>query len=294
LGLSTFNAEVRDVFGVTLDNITLSAPSSTPVMLNGPGIRSLTVSDGGFDTALDNLFVDFRQTKPTADVGLAWGVMLTQDGTIATGYRLELQPDEDQLQLVKHSGGAEVILATAPVDIEPAVWYDVAAVSHNGVIQGWLDGVVKIEYDDSATPLPVGSAGVFVEGEGMFDNLSVLADPVPNMGLVDLNPDVLNLKSHGNYITAHIELPLGFDPADTDVATVTLAGVLATEASPAEIGDADHDGIPDLMVKFNRQEAIALVPLTPGEQALEVSWEMTTGAFFAVEDTIRVICPGKK
>ncbi|MCK4445332.1 MAG: hypothetical protein KAW09_12360, partial [Thermoplasmata archaeon] len=49
---------------------------------------------------------------------------------------------------------------------------------------------------------------------------------------IDCDPDTLNLKSKGNWITCYIELPLGYDPRDVDAGTILLNGVLMPELNP--------------------------------------------------------------
>lgn len=73
---------------------------------------------------------------------------------------------------------------------------------------------------------------------------------------VDVDPDTLNLKSNGEWITAYIELPTGYDVANIDVGSIVLTvdggDFYVDPAAPTAIGDYDLDGVSDLMVKFNR------------------------------------------
>jgi hypothetical protein len=106
---------------------------------------------------------------------------------------------------------------------------------------------------------------------------------------VDLDPNVINLKSHAPWLTAYIE-PSGFDPTSIDFPTVRLAGSVAAAPKFAIVGDHDKNGIPDLMLKFSRP---ALDPLlTPGVNSLEVTGSLVTGENFAGADDVRVIHHG--
>ncbi|MEW6592213.1 MAG: hypothetical protein AB1305_00770 [Candidatus Hadarchaeota archaeon] len=108
--------------------------------------------------------------------------------------------------------------------------------------------------------------------------------------VVDIKPDTLNLKSNGKWITAYIELPIGQDVSDIDVSTVLLEGVVPAELHPTSIGDHDVDGVPDLMVKFDRSAVQSL--LSPGTVTLKVTGRV--GALdFEGSDEISVIAPGK-
>jgi parallel beta-helix repeat protein len=76
---------------------------------------------------------------------------------------------------------------------------------------------------------------------------------------VDFDPDTLNLKSKGSVVTVYIELPEGYDVSQIDVSSIMLNGTVPALAKPTEIGDSDGDGIPDLMVKFDRAEVISYI-----------------------------------
>lgn len=103
---------------------------------------------------------------------------------------------------------------------------------------------------------------------------------------ISVFPSTLSLKSNGKWITANIELPDDFDARDIDISTVKLNGEIPAELHPTEIGDYDSDGITDLMVKFDRQELIAI--LSVGEATLTIVGEVN-GIQFEGSDTIRVI-----
>lgn len=75
--------------------------------------------------------------------------------------------------------------------------------------------------------------------------------------IVDIDPDTLNLKSNGEWITAYIELPEGYSVGAIEVSTILLNGSISVDPeAPTEVGDYDEDGIPDLMVKFDRAAVI--------------------------------------
>ena len=83
-----------------------------------------------------------------------------------------------------------------------------------------------------------------------------------------------------------------------DVNTVSVIGVNGVLLDPAifatgpsEIGDYDSDGIPDLMVKFDRAEVQSVVEV--GEEELIVAGKLDDGTPFEGSDTIRVIERGK-
>ena len=106
---------------------------------------------------------------------------------------------------------------------------------------------------------------------------------------VDIDPDTLNLKSNGQWITAYITLPEGFNVEDVDPATVKLEGV---SASWYEIQDGVY------MAKFDRAEVKTAIdsPMQDydtGDKfvpiALTVTGNLLNGQPFEGTDTIVVI-----
>ena len=105
---------------------------------------------------------------------------------------------------------------------------------------------------------------------------------------LDLDPDVINLKSRAPWVTAYIE-PVGFHPGSINVSTLRLAGSVPTTPKSAIVGDHNKNGAPDLMVKFSRD---ALDPLlTVGVNELKVTGSLVTGEDLKGSDEIRVIDP---
>ena len=93
-------------------------------------------------------------------------------------------------------------------------------------------------------------------------------------------------------ITTFAEFPTSFNPADINIASLLLEGVIPPLAVPPtpKLGDGDEDGTPDLMVKFIRQALIALLGETDrdkGTVGLRVTGNVT-GDPFEVRGTVRV------
>ncbi len=87
---------------------------------------------------------------------------------------------------------------------------------------------------------------------------------LPQTGItatIDFDPDTLNTTSNGTWVVVYIELPAGYNVKDIDVSSIRLEGTIPAETRPYAIGDHDKDGIPDLMVKFKRSDAINVLPL---------------------------------
>ncbi len=118
---------------------------------------------------------------------------------------------------------------------------------------------------------------------------------------VDVDPDTLNLKSKGKWITAYIELPEGYNASDIDISTILLNDTIPAEIHPTSVGDKDGDGIPDLMVKFDRAEVtsyiLANVNMTKlyKERFMKITLTMTgylnNDTLFQGSNTVKIIMP---
>lgn len=119
---------------------------------------------------------------------------------------------------------------------------------------------------------------------------------------IDFDPDTLNLKSKGKWVTVYIEFPEGYDVADINVSTILLNGTVPVDLNaPTAIGDYDGDDVPDLMVKFDRAELtdyiIANVNMTELYEkrcmtiTLTITGRLYNGTPFQANTTIKIIMP---
>jgi len=108
-------------------------------------------------------------------------------------------------------------------------------------------------------------------------------------GTLDFDPDTLNLGSNGKWVTCLIELPDGYDVSAIVFSELTLNDVVPADTThKASVGDADSDGVPDLVVKFDRASVQAV--LTPGpDQLVWVSGELESGDSYTASDLITVL-----
>ncbi|MDA3897423.1 MAG: metallophosphoesterase [Desulfobacteraceae bacterium] len=111
---------------------------------------------------------------------------------------------------------------------------------------------------------------------------------------IDVNPNTFNLNSNGNWATVFIEFPATStcDVSQIDVGNVVLSvnGYnIPAESSPSNIGDYDLDGIPDLMVKFDRQ--LLQSHMFMGSEELTVTGT-ADGTDFLGSDTVNVKAKG--
>jgi hypothetical protein len=79
-----------------------------------------------------------------------------------------------------------------------------------------------------------------------------LVPPPALNATITFEHDTLNLKSKGDWVTAYVELPEGYDVNNIDVSKIKLNETIPAETEPVAVGDYDNDGIPDLAVRFSR------------------------------------------
>lgn len=164
---------------------------------------------------------------------------------------------------------------------------------------GWAGDNLRTDTFTRLTIDTEGMAYVIVHDTGNYWLMDDLVTDAPGVGVVpatiDFDPDTLNPKSQGKYVTVYIELPEEYDVNDIDISTIELTygvGSVSAEDTPTEIGDHDENGIPDLMVKFDRQDVVAI--LAPGEE-IEItvsgeSWDYSNNGFqFEGRIDIRVL-----
>lgn len=141
-------------------------------------------------------------------------------------------------------------------------------------------GTVRLRVTDDDGRTGVDTAEVIVAGPSI-----IAAD-------VDIDPNTLNLKSKGRWITCYIELPEPYDASSIVLSSVWALGSVCAEPTPSEVGDYDLDGVPDLMIKFPRAAVASLV--STGEVVpIVVTGELADDTEFEGTDTIRVIEPGR-
>ena len=104
---------------------------------------------------------------------------------------------------------------------------------------------------------------------------------------MDFDPDVLNLRTRGGVVTAYIELPEGYDVGQIDVSSIRLNDTVSALEWPYEVGDYNDNGIPDLMVKFDRRAVHEVMDVGEAVE-ITITGEVDGIPFMGV-DTIRVI-----
>lgn len=175
--------------------------------------------------------------------------------------------------LVKH-----VIIVGGPIDSSTKPVY-IGKPLGNNYYYGMLDEVAI--YNRALTPEEIQQHYQNgLNGLG-YEELVVLAT-------IDIDPNTINLKGNGKWVTTYIEFPEGHNVSNISIGTIMLNNLVSVESQPTEIGDYDDDGIIDLMVKFDRS-ALQEILEVGDEVGLTVAGELTNGKPFDGSDTISVI-----
>lgn len=165
----------------------------------------------------------------------------------------------------------------------------------------WSDYVGVDEKSGPDQDLP-GRDGIgdrfYIIDSGNVDHYPLMKPWSPTQPLVeatvDIDPNSLSLKSKGKWITAYIELPKSYDVKDIDISMIMLNYTIPAELRPIAIGDNDNDGVPDLMVKFDRTEVISYIVRMKGRQTrftqvkLTITGGLKNGIHFEGSDTIKI------
>jgi len=144
---------------------------------------------------------------------------------------------------------------------------------------------------------------VFVLAFSLIIGIQVVTTQVMAINIaedVDIDPDTLNLKSNGKFVTVYIELLEGYDVADINLETVRLEGIPAITDSTygfvkdPDLMDHDGDGILERMVKFDRATVINLLiqhmsPHAKQKVPLTLTGKLNDGTPFSGSDTIKVL-----
>jgi len=143
----------------------------------------------------------------------------------------------------------------------------------------------------------------YVIDENNQDNYPLMNPwtPTPNVtATVDVDPDSLNLRSKGKWITAYIQPPEGYNAADINATTILLNGTISpvldltygfVTNSSEYLVDHNNDGILERIVKFGRatvQSFICNQGIRYGIVALTITGKLLDGTSFEGTDIIFV------
>jgi predicted NUDIX family NTP pyrophosphohydrolase len=161
---------------------------------------------------------------------------------------------------------SSVAIADLNADGRPDLAVAIAGSNTVSVLLGNGDGTFGAKTDFGTGNIPFSVAIADLNADGKPDlavanagsnTVSVLLNrggtPAPVAMAFDFTPNTLNLTSRGLWVTGFLEPASPFAASDIDIASIRLNGTVPVDpAAPTALGDHDANGVPDLMVKFNR------------------------------------------
>jgi hypothetical protein len=240
------------------------------------GANTVTIQDKFHiaGTTLDMLNVLQVNAPPVLD---AIGNKTVNEGELLTFTITATDPDGDPLTYSASS--ASGLPQGATIDSETGIF-------------SWTPG-----YNQAG-----GYTITFTASDGQLSdskNIQITVENVILQATVDIDPDTLNLKSKGQWITVYIELPQGYDPSQIDITTVKLNDIVGAVTDPkydfvsdpnCYLTDKNGDGIRERMVKFDRG-AVQELFSKPGNYTVTISGQLLgwpAQLDFSGSDTIRV------
>jgi parallel beta-helix repeat protein len=177
---------------------------------------------------------------------------------------------------------------------EPIIWDDGYPSGGNY----WSDYFAKYPNATEIDRTGIGNTPYVMDGNNI-DHYPLMKPWAPTRpainATIDIDPDILNLKIEGQWISAYIELPKGYNVTNINVSTLMLNSAVLAELSPTAVEDHDSDGSPDLMVKFNRTAVTDFIlseGIKHGNVTLTITGRLYDGTLFEGSDVIRARMPG--
>ena len=180
-----------------------------------------------------------------------------------------------------------IAISGGPIDVAFSPEGELFASTH-------FDGAIhRFLFDDSGYAYPNPEAPIKYTG-GNLSGIEIVEYSCGSEPLVDahidIDPDTLNLKSNGRWITCYVTFADGLDVSSVDPETILFCDAVKPMWSYAE----DEEQV--LKVKFSRSEVQQLLAeydaLQPGEVEVFLEGKFTDGTEFEGTDVIRIIDPG--
>ncbi|OGR07605.1 MAG: hypothetical protein A2511_13520 [Deltaproteobacteria bacterium RIFOXYD12_FULL_50_9] len=268
-GIATYFWEQTEGSPVILSDSSLAQPTfiapETPI--NGQAFSfRLTVTDATGLRSQDTVIVNVTSINnpPVANAGVNQNVLSGQTVTLdATGS----QDNEDGIAQVRwtQTSGLPATLS------DPSAYQPTFVAPFTGSGESTILTFQVLVTDFAGLQ---STAGVNIEISSVTSQMGIISDAK------------MDAKGQGRWISVSIELPTGFSIEEINSSTIVLNRVNGTEiesplahSGSVEISDYNRNKVPDLMVKFNKQELFAL--LTPGIiSTITVSGELFDGTMF--------------
>lgn len=165
---------------------------------------------------------------------------------------------------------------------------------------GWFSLPIGSDDGDDKITITLTDGGIGdsdLTANGVIVDPGGLAPPIAH-ATVDIDPNTLNLRRMGKWITAYIQLPEGYDPTDIDASTILLNGTISPVLDPKYsfvrnsseyLVDYNVDGILERMVKFNSATVASWMYKSVGIQSdisLTITGKLLDGTSFEGTDMI--------
>jgi len=108
---------------------------------------------------------------------------------------------------------------------------------------------------------------------------------------IKLTPRILNCRSEGNWVKAHLTLPQGFTIADVDTERPAVLYSFGFQSAPLYVF-INKDKLVEIEAAFKREQVCSMVGNWP--EKLTVAGFLTNGSIFLGTSTVRIIHPGMK
>jgi outer membrane protein assembly factor BamB len=164
------------------------------------------------------------------------------------------------------------------------------------------DGSKIWNYSTPATSISISPNSETIVAGSWYGNVYAFESPSPTPLVVSaeahIDPCTLNLKSKGQWITAYIQPPEGYNPADIDASSILLNGTIPPVLDPKYgfvtnqneyLIDHNNDGILERMIKFDRAKIASWIGQSVGTQryiSLTIAGELTDKTQFEGTCTI--------
>jgi len=158
-------------------------------------------------------------------------------------FFLRLDGDSTVRGYVRNSSGTPISVSGGSVSVN--TWHHVAMAYDGAFIRIYLDGFKVSSISQSGTTYS-DSESLFIGTwfNGIIDEVRIYNRALSEseiqelynesiIAIIDINPDTLNLKSKGNWITAYIELPEDYTVADIGIDSIILSKINGNLLDPS-------------------------------------------------------------
>ncbi len=306
-GNATFDQVTTTVnVGSGSTTIKISADASRMYVTNGAGFEIINVSTQQIVTTV-NLGSSGTAIDVTSDASLA--LVLTAAGQLVV---VDLSPGPKQYQVtttVNVGSGSTTIKISADATLAYVANGDgntllvfqitkttTGAITIQPPLVVTLTLIATIPVGQDPTSLAFDPSGrpvgfVVNSASGTITILGLPSELPPLAILFDVDPDKINLKSECKWVTGLLQPPTPYDASQFVLASILLNGVVPADlTAPHAVGDANHDGVPDLTVQFRRKDLLQILP-AGNKVPVTATGQMSDGRAFTGTDSVKVKRP---